>query len=245
MKKITDEMIMDLADGNLNNKQAKDVILFIKKSSTARKKYEAFIKTSADFGKLNSQNDSAQEIPSNIRNLINKSKASSRQKVDQKKMFLDFSLFSNFFTNFRGIRTGFGIAVASLMIGVFGTNIYYDNLSINRNELKTRSGVQLIKNDIEIYIDKNNNTIYPGEVIINNDTISIYIKSLNEGEVFLKFINQNISNPINKKIKPKIKTQIQSFKVTSPPELLIFQIVFLSDGKKQFEKSYKFIVENN
>ena len=98
MKKITDEMIMDLADGNLNNKQAKDVILFIKKSSTARKKYEAFIKTSADFGKLNSQNDSAQEIPSNIRNLINKSKASSRQKVDQKKMFLDFSLFSNFFT---------------------------------------------------------------------------------------------------------------------------------------------------
>ena len=61
MKKITDEMIMDLADGNLNNKQAKDVILFIKKNSTARKKYEHF-KSSADFGKLNSQNDSAQEI---------------------------------------------------------------------------------------------------------------------------------------------------------------------------------------
>ena len=61
MKKITDEMIMDLADGNLNNKQAKDVILFIK-NSTARKKYEAFVKTSADL-ELNSQNDSAQEIP--------------------------------------------------------------------------------------------------------------------------------------------------------------------------------------
>ena len=123
MKEITDEMIMDLADGNLSDDQAKKVIKFLKTSSAARKKYEAFVKTSADFSELNPKNDSIEELPSNIQTLINKSRSKTEQKFKPKGFSFDFSFldnFKNFVTNFRTIGNSLGIAAASLMIGIFG-----------------------------------------------------------------------------------------------------------------------------
>ena len=243
MKKITDEMIMDLADGNLNNKQAKDVILFIKKNSTARKKYEAFVKTSADFGKLNSQNDSAQEIPSEIRNLINQSKAYPEQKANQKKMFLDFTFFSNFFANFRGIRTGFGIAAASLMIGIFGTNIYFNNTLLDRNKLTTRSGgINQFENKLQTILFVNNQELSIGEAINNKDEITLSVIPFKDGKVSLSFIGYEELNPIEKKVSANKINKIQKFRVTYPPNILSFRLEYFIE-KDKYSKTFEFIVK--
>ena len=202
MKKITDEMIMDLADGNLSDDQAKKVIKFLKTSTVARKKYEAFVKTSADFGVLNPKNDSIEELPSNIQTIVNKSRSKTEKKFRPKSFSLDFSFldnFKNFVTNFRTFRNSLGIAVASLMIGIFGTNIYLEKFTLNEASLITRSAkIDEFSKQLELLLLINDRELLIGETIKNNDEISLSIIPIKSGNIILKFIDYKDITPIKK-----------------------------------------------
>ena len=62
-KKITDEMIMDFADGVLSERNSKLVIEQIKKDKKSREKFLKFQKTSTLFGSTNEKFYESRRIP--------------------------------------------------------------------------------------------------------------------------------------------------------------------------------------
>tara|TARA_X000000950_G_C13880644_1_gene646709 strand:- start:980 stop:1684 length:705 start_codon:yes stop_codon:yes gene_type:complete len=234
MKEITDEMIMDLADGNLSDDQAKKVIKFLKTSSAARKKYEAFVKTSADFSELNPKNDSIEELPSNIQTLINKSRSKTEQKFKPKGFsFLDN--FKNFLTNFGAIRNSLVVATASLMIGIFGTNVY-----LNQNNLVLRNQQTTVEYNqyfnINIY-SKGQNVIL-GQTVEKFSPLEIEIFPLKEGK-FKLFHNDE---EILKKQTDKNLSPLKNIKIIPSNE--IFNFIIYYETQDTFEKfEFNFVTD--
>ena len=226
-------MIMDLADGNLSDDQAKKVIKFLKTSSAARKKYEAFVKTSADFGELNPKNDSIEELPSNIQTMINKSRSKTEQKFKPKGFSFDFSFldnFKNFVLNFGTFRNSLGIAAASLMIGIFGTNVYLNQNNLVLRNQQTTVGYNQYFN-INIY-SKGQNVLL-GQTVEKFSPLEIEIYPLKEGKFKLFHNDEEILKlETDKKLSP-----IKNIKIV--PNQKIFNFIIYYETEDAFEK-FKF-----
>ena len=114
MKKITDEMIMDFADGVLSESDSRLVIKHIKKDKRSMEKFLKFQKTSMLFGSKNEKFYDNQPIPKSTLELI----TSEENRNKKSEIFLDS--IKNYISDFN-LKQNFAVAVCALFIGFLVT----------------------------------------------------------------------------------------------------------------------------
>ena len=233
-KKITDEMIMDFADGVLSERDSKLVIEQIKKDKKSREKFLKFQKTSTLFGSTNEKFYESQPIPKSIIRLINFEK--NRNRKSTKNSLLD--VIRNYLLDFN-IKQNLVVASLALMIGFFSQNLFEKEFT---SEVLYRSGVSDdFDKMIVLGVRSNDVPIKYGQALKNRSNFTLEITSKEDGEIFLEFPNENVTfNFLVKKNKKQIFFEDKDY-IAEKPEIN-FKLIF-KNKKIILEKDFYFLVK--
>lgn len=269
MTKVTDEMIMDLADGNLDTEKAKIVLKFIASSKIAQKKYEAFVKTSATFGKLNPNNSPSKNIPEDIIDLLNTYEEKNKNKFNLKKLLNILKL--------PNLQSNYAVATIAMCLGVFMANIYnkpnqslveyltLENksrkiynfetlkdideqfLPANKNLNTKLDNLNDFSNSAKLIMSINNKLIKIGDVLKKDDLVTILILPVEDGEISLDFINKkkfisSDNNFFSKKVYANQINEIHRFRLLVSSDILVFNLTFKTKDSL-LSKKFSFIIK--
>ena len=231
--KITDEMIMDFADGILSENDSKRVISLLKKNKLAREKFLKFQKTSLLFGAKNEEFYENQPIPESLLNLVSKKNIVSPhvKYIDKLKYF-----FSGF-----AFRQNLVVACCALIIGFFGSTILEqdkENIKIYRSNLDS---TKINSDMVKIFADQKFYEV--GDLLPSDSEFKIVVSPVLTGELILDFPEENLS--FTKKVIKGKKIEFpenNKLTFTASPPYISFQIT-LSDELESQNKVFYFVVK--
>lgn len=234
--KITDEMIMDFADGVISESDSKLVIKHIKKDKKSMEKFLKFQKTSMLFGSKNEKFYDNQPIPTSTLELINSEENRGRKSTEN--FFLDG--IKSYLSDFN-VKHNFAVAVCALFIGFFSHNyIEHDNFDspIFRSvDIKKNDEIKLVE-----IISKKNSYQSRGFIPLGEE-FKIIINSPLKGDLVLNFPNDQISfsKTVVKGEQIIFPPKDESYLIGSPP--YIFFEIKITNKENIFLKNNYFVVK--
>lgn len=235
-KKITDEMIMDFADGVLSESDSRLVIKHIKKDKRSMEKFLKFQKTSMLFGSKNEKFYDNQPIPKSTLELITSEE--NRNKKSTEIFFLDS--IKNYISDFN-LKQNFAVAVCALFIGFFSHNfIEQDNID---NPIFRSVDIEKIDEIKLVEIISKKNSYQLGDFIPLGEKFKIIINSPLNGELVLNFPDDQMSfsKTVIKNEQIVFPDQEEKSLIASAP--YIFFEIKISNKKKIFIKKNYFVVK--